>query len=447
MRNSIQLLILSIIFLSCQAGTEKFKSDTSIVGGGQLQGGTEAPNPGDLTGIQFIPGIPEINTEPDQNNSVFLALGDFTSCALSVNGNMKCWGKVAGQKIGDGVDANGSVKKEMGENLSVISLGEGRRIKQITSSCALLEDGNLFCWPIASTTPDPEQESIQLPAAAKSIAGNCALLVTNDVTCWGPNNNIGQLGYTGDVGVGQQAGPNMKSADFGGIKVRALTAGNNHRCAILENDELRCWGNNNQGQLGHPPGTPNPREIPIDLGTNRFAIQVSAGMTYTCAFPDNDTVKCWGEGGWSALGPCPEGLSGCGHYAQNMGDQLNPVGLNDGIRKPIFISSGNFRTCAIMDDQSLRCWGDDDGKISTNNSAIRNIALGTGRTATSVSSGQYHTCALLDNDDLKCWGYNVNGELGLDIFTPPSLGWSIGDSPDDFGDSLPAIDLGREPKE
>ena len=36
-----------------------------------------------------------------------------------------------------------------------------------------------------------------------------------------------------------------------------------------------------------------------------------------------------------------------------------------------------------------------------------------GRTAKSVAVGVYHTCAILDDDSLKCWGYNSHGNLGL----------------------------------
>ena len=42
------------------------------------------------------------------------------------------------------------------------------------------------------------------------------------------------------------------------------------------------------------------------------------------------------------------------------------------------------------------------------------VDLGAGRTAKSVSAGYWHSCALLDDNIMKCWGYNDSGELGLD---------------------------------
>ena len=53
-----------------------------------------------------------------------------------------------------------------------------------------------------------------------------------------------------------------------------------------------------------------------------------------------------------------------------------------------------------------------------------------GRTAKSLSLGGRHTCAILDNDTVKCWGRNYQGMLGL------------GDNIDTNQPGLEVVDLG-----
>ena len=43
------------------------------------------------------------------------------------------------------------------------------------------------------------------------------------------------------------------------------------------------------------------------------------------------------------------------------------------------------------------------------------------------------TCALLDNATLKCWGENTTGDSGIGDFN------RRGDGPGEMGDNLPAV--------
>ena len=54
---------------------------------------------------------------------------------------------------------------------------------------------------------------------------------------------------------------------------------------------------------------------------------------------------------------------------------------------------------------------------------------------TAIAAGQYHSCAILDNGSVKCWGYNNNGQLGIDNTT------NMGDNSSEMGDNLPVVDL------
>ena len=109
---------------------------------------------------------------------------------------------------------------------------------------------------------------------------------------------------------------------------------------------------------------------------------------------------------------------------------------------------GGF-ACAHLDDKSVKCWGNNwDGQLGVGDTNHRGdgpgemgdnlpaVDLGTGRTATAISMGDGYTCALLDDNSVKCWGYNYYGQLGVGDTN------NRGDGPNEMGDNLPAVDLG-----
>ena len=83
-----------------------------------------------------------------------------------------------------------------------------------------------------------------------------------------------------------------------GRTAKTVSAAEYHTCAILDDDTLKCWGNNYDGQLGY--GDTTSRNSPeatavVDLGSGRTAKMVSAARIHTCAILDDDTLKCWGD--------------------------------------------------------------------------------------------------------------------------------------------------------
>ena len=112
--------------------------------------------------------------------------------------------------------------------------------------------------------------------------------------------------------------------------------------------------------------------------------------------------------------------------------------------------SGSWHTCAILDNNSVKCWGwNSKGQLGLGDTADRGdaanemgdnltaVALGNGRTAKHVTAGAWHTRALLDDDSVKCWGYNgFQGRLGLGDTA------HRGDHANEMGDNLTAVDLG-----
>jgi len=174
--------------------------------------------------------------------------------------------------------------------------------------------------------------------------------------------------------------------------ILAVSSANLHACAILYPGKVKCWGRGAEGRLGYGDtnsrggGSTDMATLPfVDLGTGRTAKSISTNG-HTCAVLDNGWVKCWG---------------------------------------------GNLHGQLGLGDVAFR--GDNAGEMGD---ALPAVALGTGRTAKSVLAGENHSCALLDDGSLKCWGFNNHGQLGLGDTN------SRGDTPDEMGDALPAIDLG-----
>jgi hypothetical protein len=140
-------------------------------------------------------------------------------------------------------------------------------------------------------------------------------------------------------------------------RYRALTvvAGRYHTCAILDDHRVKCWGDNNYGQLGI--GDYRSRVAPadmgdalptVDLGPGRTAKAITAGRYASCALLDDDSVKCWGWGAL-ALGSdyvLPDGFHGYTPTLVNLGAgrraRLLALGYEDG--------------CIVKDDDTLHCW-------------------------------------------------------------------------------------------
>jgi alpha-tubulin suppressor-like RCC1 family protein len=78
-------------------------------------------------------------------------------------------------------------------------------------------------------------------------AHTCALLSTGGVKCWGYNNE-GQLGYSNTTGLSE---PPASTVNLGGTSAYAISVGGNHTCALLITGKARCWGYNGNGELGY----------------------------------------------------------------------------------------------------------------------------------------------------------------------------------------------------
>ena len=85
-----------------------------------------------------------------------------------------------------------------------------------------------------------------------------------------------------------------------GRTAKQISCGGQHTCVILDNDEVKCWGLGLYGRLGygntnHIGDDETPDSVGyVNLGTGRTAKQINCGGFHMCAILDNNEVKCWG---------------------------------------------------------------------------------------------------------------------------------------------------------
>ncbi|MEJ6627885.1 MAG: hypothetical protein QNL08_01745, partial [Ilumatobacteraceae bacterium] len=414
----------------------------------------------------------------------YITAGDNHTCIVLSDNSVKCFGMGADGQLGSGTTDN--IGDGVGLSVassSAVALGAGRTVRAISAgaahTCALLDNATVKCWGYGAVgalgyenTADRGNSTGQMADSLPAVAlgtgrtalqlsvgaqHSCALLDNYAVKCWG-RGTYGQLGIGSTATIGDEAGEMGDSlvgvAFASGRSARAIAAGSNHTCALLDNASVVCWGRGTYGQLGQGAityigdgiGLSVATTLAIDLGTGRTALALSAGDAHTCAILDNATIKCWGSGGNGRLGS--GATNNLGDGANEMGNSLAVIDVGSG-RTARAISAGLVHTCAVLDNATVKCWGNGGyGKLGYGNQNnvgdnpnqmginLAEVSLGTGRTALAISAGGTHTCAVLDDATLKCWGDGSSGQLGS------SNVLSVGDDAGEMGESLAVVALG-----
>ena len=132
------------------------------------------------------------------------------------------------------------------------------------------------------------------------MAHTCALLSGGTIACWGSNTN-GELGTAVSAPVTTPA----VVASLTGAAL-AVTAGSHYTCARLSGGDVRCWGSGEQGKLGDGDAADHSSPVPVaTLETG--AATVAAGYSTTCALLSPGGVKCWGKNDQGQVGDATTG--------------------------------------------------------------------------------------------------------------------------------------------
>ena len=413
----------------------------------------------------------------------YLDLGSAHGCGLQRDRQVRCWGKGSSGRLGGGqlddrLAAPGTAATQLAPGLvAAVSGGDAH-------TCALLVDGAVRCWgqggsgqlgsgqrdnrldgaaAQATGTDDASTVALGGPATSISAGGDftCAV-VAGAVRCWGD----GAAGALGTRGVdhrldGLTDGPTDEASvvPLGPAAATAVSAGAQHACALLEGGVVRCWGNGGQGRLGSGgtddrlDGVAGPAGDEASVvALPEPATAISAGGTHSCALLASGDVACWGDAFYGQIGAGRNDarldgvVSGAGAAATDAAAivTLKPATTVQSkfaaaAKIPaVAVAAGDAFTCAITSGGEVRCWGKGDfgqlghGALDHRLEAASNqvadaatlvgggpapsdparLGPGLGAPAVAITAGYGAACATLATGAVRCWGNGGDGRLG-----------------------------------
>jgi alpha-tubulin suppressor-like RCC1 family protein len=420
----------------------------------------------DTTELSPVPLPPSISGVRD------FSIGEHHLCVIDQDGLLYCWGRNESGQTGTGPSTT-PLEMQTGAVSNVVAAGAlpsgnqtlFRRVYSSSfSTCAIGNDYYLYCWgstPLGNITPN------RLPTAATwkifdmDLGQEHYCLVYDDQSLMAPD-GLGRVACVGDNSAGQlgiftSPGPNAllspvrtSTTDPAALlqRMRKVSVGKGFSCAIGQNDQTWCWGQNadaihqadldltdlnDSGDTNHVARLTRSNTSILDAPLTQ---ELVTGRDFQCAHRRADTgtntdrpVYCVGalflerlssQQSDYAVAPSPHPVMFpipiIGPYFANespardlqTAPALSPMG------------AGETMACAAVDESggntgAVYCWGtfldptgDADPGMIRFNQPIPIPGLESG--VTTVAVGESHACAIRAGD-LLCWGDNRYGQV------------------------------------
>jgi hypothetical protein len=262
-------------------------------------------------------------------------------------------------------------------------------------SCALGAKGFVYCWAGGAGPPGKDKDDTEDDRQLGRLAGGlrftslsvgayhaCGVTMTGEGYCFGSNDE-GQLGS----GMAERFS-SFPEPVAGGLRFRAVSAGESHSCALTVAGQAYCWG---EGWKDHP----------VAVRTSATFDVISSGKSFSCAL-SKGAAWCWGDNYDGQLGRAG-------------GERSNsyvpvPVRMDPSLSLQQ-LSSGSTHSCAVAKDGRAVCWGNNDdgqaGAVSEFEAAVV-----PGQKFISVAAGDATTCGIALDHRAFCWGNAIHGALG-----------------------------------
>ncbi len=344
------------------------------------------------------------------------ALGDVRHFCALVSGALKCWGKNTSRQLGD----NTAVSKSVPTDVSGLATGVSRAFLGPNNTCAILTDATAMCWGASSsgqlgngatTTQSVPQVVTGLTNVSDIVVQDTrvfALTTGGAVYGWGTNTG----GKLGDGTTTNQSAPtSVIGLTSGATAIRGTVS---HICARKSTGGLRCWGDNDKGQLGNNSTLPLLTHTVTAVSDNTLiasAAKVTAVDNYACGLTTSGSAYCWGQNTYGNLGN------------NSTTDSTAPTPLNTSLAFSS-LALTDTTACGLTTDGAVNCWGynasgtvgDNTTVQKTSPTAVSTLTSGVSVLKASPSTIRY-MCAIAtlggNTNGLYCWGQNSYGQLGV----------------------------------
>ena len=313
------------------------------------------------------------------------------SAAITTNGDLYCWGKNGYGQVGNGATADQYTPVKVLENVEKFYFYYDTSVR---TSAAITTNGDLYCWgyngcgQVGNGATADQYTPVKVLENVKNFYGDgcdntsVAITINGDLYCWG------------DYRVNSSStAPQLTPAKvLENVKNFYGDGCGNRSVAITINGDLYCWGDNTFGQVGN--GSTEYQHTPVKVLENVKDFYFDS--VNSVAITTNGDIYCWG---YNLYGEVGNGTTDT---------QYTPAKVLENVKE--FYSS-YYLSAAITTNGDLYCWGNSVGKRSTVYQytpvkVLENVKKFYGYGAA------HRSAAITTNGDLYCWGRNLYGEVG-----------------------------------